>query len=676
MRESESGHNDQKYFIIVGDWVIDEYWFLVRHHTDVSSHTGFTHYRISTHEKDIVTDLCGAGHVARVIYQLQGTHSFPLNLIGLGRWNSLDTKPISHFIHSRQGLCEISTSSFKLSVTHCDEVPEIELYSLTPNSATIRVVRLYHDEGDGLRQLGRIDWEPQKKSSQKEEKRLRVANLNLPKQKTGVSIIVNDLDKGAVDDEIIDELKLLFPDSLWYVRSKKQQPKWLEKINDRLGLLVIGPEVAALINPWPNWLVKGRLTLEAREIIDPLFGKNVVLISDDHEIIARINGGEECVTGYSTHKPALLSQLGFPTAFFAALVLQLHENNNELDKNMIKHALEHADQNAGVPIPSGVTIPQETRRSHLVQTSWKEEVDTWNAARSHLGIIKGSDGKEFLEVWRGYSQLPGYIACIREKRLIIERMGRHLRAFQMSSRPNHSLKVLFQADPAAGKTFLAKSLAGKFGFDLLSFDITTMVRREEIIDLFDAVANAQASADKKTLVFVDEINALVEGDQVYSNFLTPLEEEVYVRGGKKFGLQPCVWMFAGTRLEQDVLKKAEKLSDFKSRLTITERIDYESLKSETKEKKRLENEAKLEQVYLAARMIHIEFPDVKEISKEILEYFYSLDPAESPARRIRKLAQSIKNVQYGQVMKDNCSEWENVEWKENKDTEEFVRLIF
>ena len=57
--------------LVVGDWFIDEYWFISRHHSDVSSHTGPLHYRIVSETTDPVRDLCGAGLVARVLYELR-----------------------------------------------------------------------------------------------------------------------------------------------------------------------------------------------------------------------------------------------------------------------------------------------------------------------------------------------------------------------------------------------------------------------------------------------------------------------------------------------------------------------------------------------------------------------------------------------------------------------------
>jgi bifunctional ADP-heptose synthase (sugar kinase/adenylyltransferase) len=81
MNEDRKGKNT---ILIVGDWVVDENWFLVRHHSDISSHTGLVHYRLAYDKTDIVFSLGGAGNVARVLYQLRYEKNENYQLMGLG----------------------------------------------------------------------------------------------------------------------------------------------------------------------------------------------------------------------------------------------------------------------------------------------------------------------------------------------------------------------------------------------------------------------------------------------------------------------------------------------------------------------------------------------------------------------------------------------------------------
>ena len=50
------------------------------------------------------------------------------------------------------------------------------------------------------------------------------------------------------------------------------------------------------------------------------------------------------------------------------------------------------------------------------------------------------------------------------------------------------------------------------------------------------------------------------------------------------------------------------------------------------------------------------------LDEAILEVFFNLAPETAPARRIRKLATSLENVQYGRVDRRNCtsSEWQDI----------------
>jgi len=214
-----------------------------------------------------------------------------------------------------------------------------------------------------------------------------------------------------------------------------------------------------------------------------------------------------------------------------------------------------------------------------------------------------------------------------------------------------------------------------------------MIHRDELLDLFDMVATEQAEKGSKVLVFVDEINAKLDGSHVYGAFLSPTEAGYYMRRGTKCNLKPCIWIFAGTEFEDDKLEKGEKLSDFKSRITMIEKIDYKSLQFKYGDlrESELKDEARLEQVYLGASMIHDIFSDVREVSQDVLNLFYQLDPEEVPAREIRKLVLSLQNVQYGRVNKKNCNspEWEKekedlgLDWDETEEAEEkFVKLYF
>ena len=60
---------------------------------------------------------------------------------------------------------------------------------------------------------------------------------------------------------------------------------------------------------------------------------------------------------------------------------------------------------------------------------------------------------------------------------------------------------------------------------LLSFNITQLLDREDLLHCFDTIVTTQAQDPEALwLVFFDEINAYLEGQHVYDFFLAPLED--------------------------------------------------------------------------------------------------------------------------------------------------------
>jgi hypothetical protein len=671
---TQNDSNRESTVLVIGDWVVDEYWFVVRHQSQISSHTGFAHFRIGSQEGEPIMDLCGAGEVAQALHQL-GTEAGPYRLIGLGKWRDADTEYIGHLVHAKgQQGCPVAECTFGLSRQVCEEAPEVTLRSLDPSSPTIRVIRLYHQYGSEIKQLSRTDWEPQKGPTELDD----FDSLGLPSSDEVSHVVVHDLAKGAVTDGLIGAINEKYPTAAWYVRSKVQNPGWLKSIT-RVELLVVGPEVAELLNPWQSWLAKGRATKKALDVIEGMPGRHVVMLSDQREVVARVNSengdGGDCITARSHVAPTPITMLGWPSAVFAYFIHSLISSGSDISTEKLSEVLKWADENSGVPLPKMSPVSDaETREPYVQRSDWGSEVREWRQAVGDRGIVTDTVGVLRLDVWRGTTHLPGYVVHVSKKQEIIDRIGRHMIAFGRGPQPKRSLSILIQADPGAGKTHLAKTLAKEFGFRFLRYDLTQLIHRDELHDLFDAVANMQAEDGEPILVFVDEINAQLDGNHVYGAFLAPLEDGYYVRRGKNFSLRPCVWLFAGTKLDDSV--GGQKLSDFKSRMTMIERIDYRSLRNEYDNKERLDREARLEQVYLGAILLQQAIPDVAAVEYAVLDQFYIMDPSDSPARAIRKRVALLSDVQYGTVTRKNCEDWGPVEWSGDERASSLVRLRY
>ncbi|MCP4747671.1 MAG: AAA family ATPase [Desulfobacteraceae bacterium] len=191
-------------------------------------------------------------------------------------------------------------------------------------------------------------------------------------------------------------------------------------------------------------------------------------------------------------------------------------------------------------------------------------------------IANGNGGK--IDLSYSYSSIGGYIAFVNEKNKEIDRMFRKLREFRQNPLTGPSISFLVKADAGTGKTTLLKLISKEFDFQPLNFDMTQICTREDIVDLFDQIANAQASNHKKpVLVLVDEVNAKINSDYVYSAFLSPVESRAYYRKEGRYDLKPCAWIFITTGEDEKAMTKSDKYRDFQSRLTGNIEIGYNSI---------------------------------------------------------------------------------------------------
>jgi len=652
--------------LVAGDWVVDEYWYLVRQHSEISSHTGFVHYRASKKPTERVLDLCSAGHVARVLFSLRPLEAKSYTIWGIGDWNAGDTEHLEHLIHAGAAPeCQASLANYSLGRRFCDHRPEgIRLFPLHQDAQTTRVVRLYRSSGSGIEQLNRVDWESPLDSS---TKRSAALPDGLPSTDIVKSVVIHDLCKGGITAELIEALNERYPSAMWYVRTKSTKPEWLKVIKKKIALFLVGPEVAEPGNPWGSWLSGKKISYQSFSYLRKIDGKATIVLSDQREVIGRVNDGQECLTAKAPMPNDSSLQVGWPSALLAALVHISHNTANRLEQHSMEQALLWAQEHAGMPVDdSSADDSLRSENPVVVIEPWDTQESEWTSAMRDMGIIPAGDGGlSFLEVWRGASDLPGYVACIQGKRDAVIDIGKRLRAFTRSADPARSLSILLQADPGSGKTHLAKLLAQKFDLSLQSFDITTMLHRDDLLDLFDAIATEQANnPNRRVLVFVDEINSSLDGAGVYGAFLAPLEQGVYVRRGRVFSLRPCVWIFAGTNSES----KTEKVSDFEQRLTATVKLDFKSLSESARTdtaRQDVRQKARLEQVYLGATMIQQRYRDVEKVGESLLRTFFDLPSEESPARKIRKSVEELRNVQRGVVTLQNL----------NPDADPDLRLI-
>jgi hypothetical protein len=292
----------------------------------------------------------------------------------------------------------------------------------------------------------------------------------------------------------------------------------------------------------------------------------------------------------------------------------------------------------------------------FIESNWEYDKMRWLQATNGIGVINTQENGEtsvsHFELWRSMSEVEGYVCLDSTKRGALRRLTREVSRFFSGPKRNHSACMLV-ASPGSGKTYLVRQLAQSMNISSLSFNITQMSSRKDLIDCFDTIATTQARTRGENLVvFIDEINAVLEGNPVYDAFLSPLEDGVYVRGGKVFHIDPCLWIFSGTKdpslndaNTSAESRAAEKKSDFVSRLSMGI-MDIRRPPGSTK--------GNIENVYMGVNIIINEFPDVRYISDKILKLFHAL-PTDVGVRTIKNLVKSFRDIQYGEVWTKNIN---------------------
>ena len=206
---------------------------------------------------------------------------------------------------------------------------------------------------------------------------------------------------------------------------------------------------------------------------------------------------------------------------------------------------------------------------------YDQEWIKWNDSSKNLGIVEYEDEKKInkikkqFDLWRGFGSLEDYITIGGGKRSKINDLINEINNFSKQPSPEHSLSCLITAAPGWGKSFLAKCAAKKFKLEYLEFSISQMATSKDIIGCFATISSVQSrNKDKKLLIFIDEINAEVEGHSIIPLLLSPIWDGIFINDGRSYRIDPCIWLFASTSdlYSLSNSKNNNKGSDFASRL--------------------------------------------------------------------------------------------------------------
>lgn len=687
--------------LIIGDWIVDENWVVVEHDSDTSTHIGQIHYRSLVDQVDAkILNLCGAGHIARSLYGLAGNHSGQpcansqsLQLYCLGLWHHEDTLLFeSMFDLKRTGLEE---NSGQKNSRCCLRTLAQDNWS--PKCGTTKVNRLYKISADGNPViLHRVDWQRKHTPNYHD-----LSAENLQEYLWGdqmSAIVVYDLHKGCVHGNLVDALLSKYPDAGWYVRTKKLNVEWINKIPEQnLRFRFIGADYIPSRSKTKRWFYGSKPSREAleelqnwgffRQIKLPQTDRWVVALHSDNKILAlHSRNSDRTVDSYilaGSPTPQSVS-VGRSSTVFASCVaslLQCYEDNQP--ETMLRRAHIHAtkwtkhytdliwstqfqsgtDSSVGGPLVCNFSdaIRDNSQRSALMGLSvsrfnLKQEINSWDDSFTQLGVVEESDPtsgtqKKVFHLWRGHSSISGYIAIRDHLREGLNGLYQAIQDFK-NKRKTASLNCLILGAPGWGKTFLAEKLGEVFDFNPLFFNLAQLTSLEQVIDCFDSISSLQNQQKRRpVLAFFDEVDSKLDGQYAFSMFLSPMLDGTYRRGGRIFYLVPCVWLFAGTR-EPSLIEDADKTPDFMSRINgPIIRLDFGEKSYDTK--------SMTEQVYLGVQLLQDNFSDVYQVSNCVLDFFHGLGMKHG-VRSLEQAIRRFRNVQYGQVGRSNLPEYNEI----------------
>ena len=762
----EPSENPKSHVVILGDWFIDENWLVAPRQTYSSSHTGDYHY-LSKHSKidRRMISLCGAPEILEVLRNYFKDQN-NIEFIGFGAWNSNDddilqcTLCSKHIEHKH--LTPYTIASLKSPLNHnnsricpyentsCDFNPNlVNLADINHQQSSNRIIRCYEGYGGGTPHLlYRIDWE------------LPVAKLNYDKfdsliDKNISSVIIEDHGKGVVTEESIKALTIRLDSHLnnikWYIRSKIDNPKWMKTLVDNKGkirLKVIDYKLAYFKKGQRRYRYGPKLGRSSLELLGeltddtvyrhgiPIDGSGIhseraAVLFDDNTVISK--DGIDCFNLYEPISSPNIITIGKTTIFFNALIAQdLDDRYRSLHfgsqcHNALKLSCDWSTQASSAWSKEELHFygDYSTALNHLYTHMpdnkkikpmlYSQLWDEWNASSYDKGLIHLGNS-ELFQLWRGEGAIRDYICVGGPKRTAINNLQSKIYGFVSERNNKHPFNALLLAGPGWGKSYLAKCIANHFDMHYLSFSLSQMATTRDLIDCFDTICSVQNSSDKKTLIFLDEINCEIEGNHAMGLLLSPIWDGSFIRDGKQYALKPSVWIFASTGMIEDFSHK-NKGSDFVSRINgpiieldslVTDRGQALRLPLQEFKQKLMENPDmtpeenkdynqintiqgpfRTEQVYLGVSLLNSIWGPISKIQNDVLDLLQNVLLING-FRSMEFFISKFQNIERGNVYPSNVPtldtynelkrhivlpiNWRNVDKRPNNTSSALIRI--
>ena len=702
---------------------------MTSHRSKTSTEPVGSHYRSIVDREGAVFGFCGAGRVARALFWInrydrkgrmkEGTNLEKINIHGLGLWADGDTNRLTTlFKPDSTGEDNPYTLTVQDSMQNSDDLISegLSLHNLSSilenrknhnNYSTTRVYRIFRTLEDGtLDLIQRIDWESPPASFNKVNYREWPLKCDFEDFKTVIfndeppeidAIVVKCLAKGVMSKKLVKYLLKLFPKADWYISSKHGLPDWINLVSDseKIKLLFLPPIPIGDLDEVPEWNIDmDEISYDAISYLDKIKDKyfqkdqNSYMVEMPHGLTVIALYYNNCALKHFNPQYDYLSgRIGKASVFFASLVSNILFDKGDFNQILCRTLsktyawrkneeqrliggaeIQNIETNYGPDLLNNDNGIKEFQ-GNIKVFDWEKTKEVWDKSRDDLGVAYNEENEEFhFDIWRGQSIIEDYIALTETRRKAVTKLCKMSKAhINTQTIPIASTSCMIIDEPGRGKTTLVRSLAAKLGINFLPFNITDMVEKKDIIKCFDEIANTQASnRNEIIMVFIDDINAKLDSENVYKYFLSPLEDGVYKRSGMRCSIDPCIWVFAGTRGEN--LKQADKFPDFNSRLShgIINLINDNPSQQET-------DLQRLEQVYIAISKLRNVYKDLRYIYLNVLLFFYRLKPERVSMRKIINYVNNFDDVQNATIHERNFPKSTDLKFKKD-DIDETIKL--
>ena len=666
-------------------------------------------------DKRMVT-LCGAAMVVSVFRSLQAGDKLPraARFHGIGIWNPVDQPvlkctmcPLRHkqkllTPYTIRSLMKIPTDSscpYDPS-SQCSHVT-LELANLgpeydetksdaePPHVSTNRIVRCFEGYGSSEPNLlYRFDWILPAPPSP-DYRPLLALITDDPADRIS-AIVIEDHGYGVVTPSLVKilarclETKGQSPP--WYVRTKIDDAEWLHCLPaDVVDLFVIDFKTASHRKGERRWWIgrePGRAAIEllqefhfkgppatsADAPVNPR-ARNVAVLMDENVVLAMDSQSE--ISIHDRGGPRQPINIGRTTAFFSLLTAQRLRDlgGNQSFQQQCHLALQCAyewsrsassawnrqDEHFGGEIAKAMAPLDTSPPRDWPICKYAETVELWSKSQRDLGIVtavRGGLAQPVLQLWRAEGTLRGYLCVGDEKRRKIDQLVSEVARFAGGRKEGRPLGALLIGAPGWGKSFLGKCLARHVDLEFLEFSFAQMSDTRDLVDCLSVIASVQSRSSRHVMVFMDELNAEIEGHSAMGLLLAPLWDGLFMREGKTHSLKPATWIFASTEGTES-LRARNKGEDFVSRLNgpVVD-LDGRGTDRRLDRGRPPDDPIRTEQVYMMVTLLMNQWGPIGRIEKRVLELFRDMDPV-SGCRSMEFFAQSFEGIRRGEVHANN-----------------------